>query len=302
MKVSGVRTLGGRQFWTDHFLHHDWRIQRHFRRGQFRLLDGADRRRCAGTFNDCVTAFRQLEACESIRPMASKVVVLLHGLGDVRRVMRCLQREARRVDDFSVVSMGYASTRQSIADHAEALASVVSHFPRTTTVHFVGYSLGAIVVRHFMGDQIEAGKSLDMVGRMVMIGAPNQGASFAKWIGCCTPMLPAILGTSALQLGRQWPEVRDQLATPPCQFGIIAGCGGRWIPRNPLIQGDNDWIVGVEETKLVGASDFREFPVAHALLPSSPRVVQATLRFLEYGYFESFETMQPLPEGCGEFA
>jgi len=53
------RTLGGVQFWTDELVFRDWRIQQNVLSGHYRLLDGANRRLAAGTFQQC---HDQLEA------------------------------------------------------------------------------------------------------------------------------------------------------------------------------------------------------------------------------------------------
>ena len=108
--------------------------------------------------------------------MESTVVVLLHGLGDVPRVMRHFARRIQSIEGYSAVSMNYASTRKPLADHATALASVVNHLSAARTIHFVGFSMGAIVVRHFLGDCQRGGAPLPQLGRMVMVGAPNHGA------------------------------------------------------------------------------------------------------------------------------
>ena len=88
--------------------------------------------------------------------------------------------------------------------------------------------------------------------------------------------------------------------TPVCDFGIVAGNSASRLGGNPLIKGNNDWIVSVDEAKLPGAADFREFSIAHALMPRSQRVVDCVARFLEHGYFESADTVQRLAESTGE--
>ena len=81
----------------------------------------------------------------------------------------------------------------------------------------------------------------------------------------------------------------------PAQFGIIAG--GRGGPRgyNPLLAGDNDFLVDVASTRLPGAADFVVLPVSHAFMMVHPLVQQYTLRFLETGHFISPERAQPIP-------
>ena len=53
-------TGGGKQFWTDQFVHHGWRIQRNIYTGHCRLLDNKDFRRAWGTYQGCQREFRRL--------------------------------------------------------------------------------------------------------------------------------------------------------------------------------------------------------------------------------------------------
>ena len=46
-------TLGGKQFWSDELVFHDWRIQRHVYTDHYRLLDDKDQRRAWGTWKHC---------------------------------------------------------------------------------------------------------------------------------------------------------------------------------------------------------------------------------------------------------
>lgn len=87
--------------------------------------------------------------------------------------------------------------------------------------------------------------------------------------------------------------LKPRLAIPR-DFGIIAGSTLGGAGGNPLVDGDDDLIVGVEETKLRGATDFLVVPSTHTLLLAKREVRQATLRFLEHGYFVSADARKPL--------
>ena len=58
-------------------------------------------------------------------------------------------------------------------------------------------------------------------------------------------------------------EISRIVATPSCEFAIIAGGQGNGEGLNPLITGDDDLVVGVDETKLSGARDFAVVQVFH---------------------------------------
>src|SRR5947208_536588 len=59
--LSEPKTLGGQQFWNDELFFHQWRIQRHVSKGQYRLLDENDRRHAEGTFDECQEKLEQIK-------------------------------------------------------------------------------------------------------------------------------------------------------------------------------------------------------------------------------------------------
>lgn len=46
------------------------------------------------------------------------------------------------------------------------------------------------------------------------------------------------------------------MSPPPIEFGVIAGGTGMKMGINPLLPGDDDGTITVEETKLEGMKDF----------------------------------------------
>ena len=126
-----------------------------------------------------------------------------------------------------------------------------------------------------------------------MLGPPNHGARMAQVLGE-NKLFLSLAGKPGAGIGPGWPELEKHLATPDCEFGIIAGSRADEKPRNPLLQGGDDMVVAVPETKLPGASDFFVLPVVHTFMMDEPKVQQATLRFLQHGYFVSADERQPI--------
>jgi pimeloyl-ACP methyl ester carboxylesterase len=282
-------TLGGMQFWSDELLFRDWRIQRHAVSGQYRLLDGNNLRRAGGTFEQCRAALESIKR-EQRFPSQKKVAVLvLHGLGDTRGRMASLCKALERSGRYAVFNVAYASTRRSIADHAGSLASIVEHLDGIEEIHLVGFSLGNIVIRRYLADEIAKHPDRPYVPRLqriVMIGPPNHGAELATSLGK-TKTFSLILGKSADELGEYWVWAESSLATPPCEFGIIAGGLGNDGGFNPLLPGDDDGIVTVASTRLRGAADFVLVPKLHSQLPKDAKVHEYVMQFLEHGRFNS---------------
>ena len=59
-----------------------------------------------------------------------------------------------------------------------------------------------------------------------MLAPPNNGARLAQLLGD-NKLFESIAGPPGEELGRHWAELEKHLATPTCEFGIIAGGRGR---------------------------------------------------------------------------
>ena len=295
--IEGL-TLGGKQFWTDELIFHDWRIQRHAWTKHYRLLDDENHRRVWGTFEHCRDRLEALKRQEKLPPMQGKAVVVLHGLVRSRQSMSRLCDYLEEQGEYTVVNVSYASTRNRLDQHAHSLAQVIENLgPEITEINFVAHSLGNLVIRHYLGDQTDPAEGICVdprIQRIVMLAPPNNGTQFAERFQD-NKLFRAIWGKSGVELGKQWPELEKRLATPHNDFGIIAGGRGGTSGTNPLLRGDDDFVVSVEETRLPGARDFIVLPALHSLIMDDPKTKEYVLRFLRHGYFVSAEQRQPIP-------
>ena len=285
-------TLGGVQFWADELVFHKWRIQRNVYTGHYRLLDERDVRRAWGTFDHCRATLDDLKRTLDLPPLSRKVVLTVHGLVRTRSSMEPLGDYISERSEYEVLHVGYPSTRADLATHAAGLASVIKHLEGVEEINFVANSLGNLVVRRYLGDHTDpsTGKRPDSrIKRFVMIGPPNNGAQLAVFFKD-NPLLGLVWGKSAKELATDWEKVSRKLAVPECEFGIIAGVRG----VNPLVSGEDDLVVAVEETRLGGARDFFLAPVAHTHLRTDQKICEYTLRFLEQGCFVSESERRPI--------
>jgi hypothetical protein len=147
-------------------------------------------------------------------------------------------------------------------------------------VSFVTHSLGGIVAREVLSRDAEWKKTLKPV-RLVMIAPPNQGSAVAEALKDWLPYRAA-LGEVGQELT---PEAIARMPLPPCEFGIIAGGKGDGKGLNPLLGGDNDGLVTVDETRLPGAADFLLLDATHTFIMANEKSIEATRRFLETGRF-----------------
>jgi pimeloyl-ACP methyl ester carboxylesterase len=287
--------LGGKQFWADRRFFRGWRIQQNVLTGHCRLLDEHNRRHTWGTFEGCLARLDQIKRQRQLAPMQGRAVILLHGLFRTRESLAPLAKRLRE-QGYEVFNVGYPTTRAGVAWHAHNLAQIIEGLEGLEEIDFVAHSLGNLVIRHYLADHTDpaTGRQGDpRIKRIVMLGPPNQGADLAVHLDR-GPFYEWVGGRSAVQLGRAWAELEPKLATPKCQFGIIAGGSGESRGRNPLLSGDDDYVVSVEATRLSGARDFVVLPVAHTFMMNDPKVQEYTLRFLEHGHFVSEDQRRPI--------
>ncbi len=219
--------------------------------------------------------------------------------------MNSMSRYLHDEGGYTVFNVNYPTTRGTVADHARSLDRIIENLDGIDEINFVGHSLGNLVVRHYLGDHTrpELGIEPDpRIGRIVMLGPPNQGAEIAEALAG-VGLFHVVAGASGTQLAAQWRQLESHLAVPQCEFGILAGGRGAERGFNPWLTGDNDLVVGVETTRLAGASDFAVLPVLHSFMMNDPAAQEYTLRFLQHGYFVSAEARRPIaPEPDGRLA
>lgn len=277
-------TLGGAQFWTDYRWRRGWRIQQNAVSGHWRLIDPRNVRMAWGNYAACDQRLSAAVPDDSIQ--ASRVVVLMHGLTRSWRSMQPLETPLENQLNAEAICFEYASTRRPIAEHAAALRQVVAGLPPGLPIDFVGHSMGNIVLRHAIADWQLAGDqaTLDRIEHVVMLGPPNNGAAIARQLAK-TGLFGVVTGESGMSLGPNWAEFEGHLAVPHCPFGIIAGRMPETAWRNPLVDGEGDFVVGIDETRLEGSADFLEVPLMHSFMMQDPHVQIAVSRFLRDGRF-----------------
>lgn len=295
-KSAGPAWLDSAIAWTDQLHFRGYRIQRHVRSNKFRLLDEEDAEQAAGTYDECRAALERIKREKQLQPMRGKAVVLLHGLAAPRWSMKPLAAHLQKNGGYETFVVEYSSLRSSIDDAAVGLASIIKNLDGIEEIHLVGHSMGNIVIRRYLAgdDSPKIGWKPDRrIGRVVMIAPPNHGSITATQLSD-TATFKTIFGASGVQLGKKWKDLEGRLATPKGEFGIIAGGYGNPIGLNPLVPGDDDGRIGVDEARLDGASDFLIVAAVHEFIIFDPRVMEYTDRFLASGYFVAADKKQAI--------
>ena len=269
--------------WSDIRVVSNWRIQQHAQSKSYRVLNLDDQVVAEGTLDLCSRHFSKRIKDGAINPsVGNKVVIVIHGLGEGRSAMKPLVTFLEDHMSASIMTFGYASPQASLASHAHALGKVLAGLPPTTAVSFVGHSMGNLVVRRWL--QNAQPEMIGRIDRMVMLGPPNQGSDLAR-LAANNHWLKTLASGAARELILHWDTIRHELQTPPFEYGIIAGGKGDNEGYSSILEGDDDAIVRVSETKLNGADGFLVIPVRHSRMMKNSDVQKETLNFLQQGRF-----------------
>ena len=211
--------------------------------------------------------------------MPKEYVVLLHGLARTRRSMRTLETALLNAG-FGVANQSYASTSYPIEQLARrAISSALALCPDNTRIHFVTHSMGGILVRQYLKSH-----TLPNLGRVVMLGPPNQGSEIVDVLGRM-PGFALINGPAGLQLSTDKNSVPAELGQIDFECGVIAGTRTINLLLSRLIPGQNDGKVSVENTKVAGMKDHIVLPVAHPFMMANSAVIRQVVEFLKHGQF-----------------
>ena len=272
-------TFGGMQFWTDRYIHSGWRIQENAVTGHARLLDPGNVRHCWGAYAACRAVFERIRAERGIEPHTGHLVILVHGLGRSRASLGGLER-ALTSAGYQVAAISYASTRRSVARNADDLAELIENLEGVDRISFVTHSLGGLVVRDLLARGNTPWRGRIAVNALVMTAPPSRGSRMADVLQYVPPI--------NLILWRGLFDSRSRvvaaLPAPGVPFAIIAaGRGG--MGWNPILTGDDDLIVSVEETRLDGAAGWMRVDGIHAFVMNYPDSIKAIIDFIEHKRF-----------------
>ena len=214
-------------------------------------------------------------------PPGAAQVVLLHGLGRSEVSMLVLEN-ALAGAGFEVHNIGYPSNDESPAVLVAGVSSAIDACcaDNGRTLHFVGHSLGGLLIRAYLGTKHPAN-----LGRVVLIGTPNHGSELADLDEGLLGTLLELAGPTAEMLGTGATDFPALLPPPDYEVGVIAGTRDALV-TNEWLPLPNDSMVSTASVRLDGMTDYREFHVTHWGLRNDGDVAQAAIRFLLQGSFD----------------
>lgn len=185
-------------------------------------------------------------------------VVLLHGLGRTAFSMVVLEQRLQAVG-YRVHNIEYASIT---GDFDSAVRDVLKQMEAAvrggTRVHFVGHSLGGLVIRALL----EKRRPM-LMGRVVMLGTPNGGSPIIDALR--EHDLTWMVGKSAERIGTKFPR-------PDYEVGVVAG--------------EHDPLVPIESARFDGMSDFLLVPTEHVWMRYDADTADQVVHFLQHGKFD----------------
>ncbi len=218
---------------------------------------------------------------DAIKPNVSQIgnVVLLHGLGRTYRIMNQMASYLEQ-QGYNTHNIDYPSTQFNIETAANFIyEKIQSLYAMALPLHFVGHSLGAIIIRYLLTRYRPPN-----LARVVMLAPPNHGTLLVNCLSKIPP-IRKIFGPAFIQLVAGKKGIAARLPAVDYETGVIAGDHAVDFLFWLLLHKPNDGKVTVESTCVQGMQDHVVLPVSHPFVPQNRYVKRQTAVFLTRGRF-----------------
>ena len=206
-------------------------------------------------------------------------VVLLHGILRTKGCMRGLANFLEN-NNYKVLNIDYPSSKHDIASLAQLIHPQIQNFAtQVTKIHFVGYSMGGLIIRTYLNLH-----SPTNLGRVVMLGTPNQGSEVADFLQNFW-IYKKLYGLAGQQLITDQTAFKHIFGNVNYELGVIAGSSPYNFIANKIIRKEADGRVSIINSKIEGMKEHIVIKSGHTMLSSNQKAWQLTLAFLDIGSF-----------------
>jgi pimeloyl-ACP methyl ester carboxylesterase len=191
--------------------------------------------------------------------------------------MRFLAQKLKQ-KQYCVIAPTLPTTFRSVRECAELLELIVNkQIPERSVVHFIGHSMGGLVIRDYLSR-----RAVEGLGRIVLIGAPNGGSPYANLL-MKLPFFRRIY-KSLPDLAVPGLDIPPPLNFPAPDIGVIIGIKPDFF-RKYLLRGVHDGLVTAESVRRITANDEMTVSCIHERLHWRTDTAAAIASFLETGKF-----------------
>jgi len=213
----------------------------------------------------------------------AECVILLHGLGRTALSMLPMSLALQEAG-YATANINYPSRDlpvETLAAEALPRGFDQCHGAGSTTVHIVTHSMGGILTRQYL-----AANEAPSLGRVVMLGPPNQGSAVADRL-MDQAFYRRVNGPAGQQLGTGPDGIAARLGPVTFPLGVLAGNQRTTVDAylSEGIEEPSDGKVTVAEARVEGMADFRVLEANHTFILADAEAIRQVLHFLREGRF-----------------
>ena len=214
---------------------------------------------------------------------SEEVIILVHGYNKSDSDMKFLKYNFEKlgyVTFTETLPLLFSSVEKCVDIFRIKVEEILKSKEKYKKVHFVGHSMGGIIIRKFLEKNI-----VENIGRCILIATPNKGmklSDFAeKNVKLFGKIFKPIYDTTTYRL-----KIEKPLNNPNPEIGVLAG-GKNNLILGLLLSKESDGRVEIEETKFNEMKEFMVLNYGHKEIHHKPDTVIFADNFLQKGTFKN---------------